>query len=76
VNSEEWRNRKMETRVLTYCEHCQTLQEKVEKRDWQNYSWGSAKREVHMTSCESCFNKKVLEEKMKPSATDYDSFSF
>ena len=76
MTPEEWRNRKMETRVLTYCEHCKTLQEKVEHRDWTNYAWSSNKREVHMKSCQKCFDQKILEEKARPNNTDPDIYGY
>jgi len=76
MNKEEWQNRKMTTRVLTHCEYCKTLQEKVEKRSWTNYAWSSNRRMVDMVSCEGCFDKEVELQKKRPNDPSLDMYGY
>jgi hypothetical protein len=51
-NPDTWRNRPLEVRVLTRCDECSTLKEKVERREhrslWPTYF-------VSLMSCAGCF---------------------
>lgn len=47
--------------VKDYCDHCNSLQENVEKRKWVDPHWNSTNR-FELKSCKGCFDKKVAEQ--------------
>ena len=52
ISAVDFRNRGLEVKVFTFCDHCSTLQESVERREYKCY-WPSYS--VSMTSCVNCF---------------------
>jgi len=54
----EFRNRPLEVKVFTYCDHCSTLKEGVEAREHRSY-WPTIA--INMKSCAPCFEKAKRE---------------
>lgn len=52
MNLDEWRNRKLQVRVLVHCDECEQLKEDVRSHDWPS---------PRFVCCSPCFSRLVAD---------------